>query len=165
MSKTRAMLAAGCVAGLTWCGGCEPPPAQQAPPVPTAPGIVSTKSGSQPGPVDADAPEEFTTTESGLKYRIRRKSDGKKPTVDDQVKVNYRGWLDNNEVFDTTYGSEPAVFSVQGVVPGFREGLQLIGEGGMIELEIPGPLGYPNGSGPIPPGATLHFLVELIAVQ
>jgi hypothetical protein len=81
-----------------------------------------------PGPVDADAPEEFTTTESGLKYRIRRKSDGKKPTVKSLVTTHYRGWLNEDEIFDTTYGTggTPAQFGVGGVIPGWTEGLQLI---------------------------------------
>jgi FKBP-type peptidyl-prolyl cis-trans isomerase FkpA len=48
-----------------------------------------------PGPVDKDAPEEFTTTKSGLKYRIRRKSDGDKPKPANNVTVHYKGWLDN----------------------------------------------------------------------
>jgi FKBP-type peptidyl-prolyl cis-trans isomerase len=45
--------------------------------------------------------------------------------------------------------------------------MQLVGEGGMIELEIPSDLGYgPRGAGGvIPPNATLHFLVELKKVK
>jgi FKBP-type peptidyl-prolyl cis-trans isomerase len=46
--------------------------------------------------------------------------------------------------------------------------MQLVGAGGMIELEIPPDLGYgPAGTpgGPIPPNATLHFLVELLKVE
>lgn len=121
-----------------------------------------------PGAVDADAPEEFTTTESGLKYRIRRKSDGKKPTPKSMVTVHYRGWLNEDEIFDTTYGTggTPAQFGVNGVIPGWSEGLQLIGEGGMIELAIPSDLGYGERGHPpaIPGSATLHFIVELIKV-
>ena len=121
-----------------------------------------------PGPVDADAPEEFTTTESGLKYRIRRKSDGKQPTAKSLVTVHYRGWLDDGEIFETTYGTggTPSQFGVGKVVPGWSEGLQLIGEGGMIELEIPSDLGYGHRSQPpaIPSNSTLHFIMELIKV-
>ncbi len=123
-----------------------------------------------PGLVDADAPEEFTTTESGLKYRIRRKPkpDGKKPNPKSAVTVHYRGWLDDGELFDTSYGTggTPKQFAVNGVIPGWGEGIQLIGEGGMIELEIPSDLGYGDLGQPpyVPPKATLHFIMELIHV-
>lgn len=123
-----------------------------------------------PGPVDADAPEEFTTTESGLKYRIRRKSDGKKPTSKSMVTVHYRGRLndDAGDIFDTSYGTGgiPVQFGVGGVIPGWAEGLQLMSEGGMIELEVPSDLGYGQRGQPpaIPGNATLHFIVELVTV-
>ncbi len=141
--------------------GCEAPPAGTAP-VPVAPALP--KDGAKPGPVDPDAPEEFTTTPTGLKYRIRRKSDGRKPTAADTVRVDYHGWLDDGTVFDSSYKrSEPISFPLSGVIPGWTEGMQLIGTGGMIELEIPYELGYGEaGQAPsIPPRARLHFLIEL----
>lgn len=120
-----------------------------------------------PGPVDADAPQEFTTTKSGLKYRMLRRSDGKKAQPGGHVRAHYLGKLDDGTVFDSSYSQgEPVIFSLQKVVPGFTEGLQLVGEGGMIELEIPPELGYgEDGRAPIiPPNATLHFVVEVIRV-
>lgn len=129
--------------------------------------LIEIEKPLEPGPVDADAPEEFTTTESGLKYRVRRASEGDHPTADDTVTVHYRGWLDNETVFDSSYErGEPISFPLGGVIDGWTEGVQLIGEGGMIELEIPSNLGYgERGSPPdIPGGATLHFIVELISI-
>lgn len=123
---------------------------------------------SNPGPIDEDAPTEFTTTASGLKYRILRKSDGPKPGPSDTVVVDYSGRLDNNIEFDTSYNRrEPVSFSLAGVIAGWSEGLQLVGEGGMIELVIPPELGYgAQGSpGGVPPNATLHFRVELHEVK
>lgn len=121
-----------------------------------------------PGPIDPDAPKEFTTTESGLKYRILRKSDGKKATPINQVTVHYRGRLndENGEVFDSTYGTAgyPAVISMRSTLQGWVEGLQLVGEGGMIELVIPPSLGLGEKGQPpaIPADATLHYIVEVI---
>ena len=118
--------------------------------------------------VDEDAPKEFTTTESGLKYRILRKTDGKKPTAKNTVKCHYKGWLDNGKEFDSSYTrGEPIEFPLNGVIPGWTEGMQLVGEGGMIELEIPANLGYgARGAGAsVPPNATLHFIVELQKVK
>ncbi len=59
-----------------------------------------------PGKVDADASAEFTTTASGLKYRILRKSEGKKPGPKDSVTVHYKGWLDDGTIFDSSYRRE-----------------------------------------------------------
>lgn len=120
------------------------------------------------GPVDDDATEEFTATDSGLKYRIRRKSDGATATASDSVTVHYRGWLDDETEFDSSYGrGEPISFPLGGVIAGWTEGMQLVAVGGMIELTIPPELGYgARGSGDVvPPNATLHFLVELISVN
>lgn len=120
------------------------------------------------GVMDDDAPTEFQETDSGLKYRVLRKSDGRKPTARDTVTVNYRGWLDSGKEFDSSYKrGEPISFPLNGVIPGWTEGMQLIGEGGMIELWIPSRLGYgAEGSpGSVPPNATLHFIVELISVS
>ena len=120
------------------------------------------------GEIDADAPRELTPTKSGLYYRILRKSDGPKPTRADTVVANYKGWLDNGEPFDSSYDRhKPSEFPLSGVVRGWTEGLQLIGQGGMIELEIPYDLGYGADGRPpkIPPFATLHFIVELVEVK
>ena len=122
----------------------------------------------QPGKVDADAPTEYTETDSGLKYRILRKGDGQKPTARDTVSAHYKGYLDNGTIFDSSYRrGEPTSFPLNRVIPGWTEGLQLVGEGGMIDLEIPSDLGYGAQGipGTIPGGATLHFLVELVEVK
>jgi len=90
------------------------------------------------------------------------------PTAADTVTVHYRGWLDDGKEFDSSYErSMPATFGLGGVIKGWTEGLQLIGVGGMLELEIPSELGYgPRGQGgTIPPDATLHFIVELLKIE
>jgi FKBP-type peptidyl-prolyl cis-trans isomerase FkpA len=126
------------------------------------------KASRTPGAADPDAPAEFSETASGLKYKILRKSEGAKPSRSSTVTVNYRGWLDNGKVFDSSYNrGAPATFGLSQVIPGWTEGLQLVGEGGMIELEIPSELGYgrQGAGGDIPPNATLHFIVELLKVN
>jgi FKBP-type peptidyl-prolyl cis-trans isomerase FkpA len=121
------------------------------------------------GAVDADAPKTFTATGSGLRYRVLRKGEGVNPKATNTVKVHYHGWLDNEQVFDSSYNrGEPIEFPLNRVIPGWTEGMQLVGEGGMIELWIPSDLGYGKSGtpgGPIPPDATLHFLVELLDVR
>ncbi|TWU33038.1 FKBP-type peptidyl-prolyl cis-trans isomerase [Novipirellula artificiosorum] len=122
----------------------------------------------KPGPIDKDAPREFKKTDSGLKFRILRKSDQPKPKATDAVEVHYKGWLDDKKIFDSSYRrAEKISFPLRGVIAGWTEGMQLVGEGGMIELEIPGELGYGRRGmpGAIPPNATLHFIVELFDVK
>jgi len=120
------------------------------------------------GPMDKDASKEFQETESGLRYRILRAADGRKPGPRSYVEVNYRGWLNNGREFDSSYKrGETTKFPLDGVIPGWTEGLQLVSEGGMIELWIPSDLGYGSSGSPgsIPPNATLHFIVELVSIQ
>ena len=132
------------------------------------PGPVDKQEQESPGKVDANASTEFTVTESGLKYRILRDTNGQKPTAKDQVTVHYKGWLDNGTIFDSSYRrAETISFGLNQVIAGWTEGMQLIGVGGMIELEIPYPLGYGERGtpgGPIPPRANLHFVVELFKI-
>ena len=120
------------------------------------------------GEISPTAAKTFTATESGLKYRILRAGTGAKPTPQQKVQVNYHGWLFNGRVFDSSYmRGMPITFGLNQVIKGWTEGMQLIGKGGMIELEIPGYLGYGLQGQPssgIPPNATLHFLVELIDI-
>ena len=120
------------------------------------------------GPLDSGDVPEFAATDSGLRYRILRNSDGKKPSADSTVTVNYRGWLNSGKVFDSSYeGGDPATFPLENVIPGWTEGMQLVGEGGMIELWVPSRLGYGERGSPgsIPPHSNLHFIVELVDVN
>jgi len=120
------------------------------------------------GAIDADAPKTFSTTPSGLQYRVLRKGAGVAPKASNKVKVHYHGWLDDGKVFDSSFKrQEPTEFGLNQVIPGWTEGMQLVGKGGMIELMIPSNLGYGKrgAGGVIPPDATLHFLVELLDVR
>src|SRR5262249_47811563 len=119
------------------------------------------------GTIDPGASAVFAKTNTGLKYRVLRTTGGRSPGPTDTVKVNYFGWLENGTVFDSSYQrGEPTTFELTKLTKGAAEGIQRIGEGGMIELEIPPALAYGAKGVPpdIPPNATLHFLFELIAV-
>ena len=120
------------------------------------------------GKIAADASKSFTKTDSGLKYRVLRKGTDTKPKATDKIEVHYHGWLDGGRVFDSSYDrGETIAFGLNQVIKGWTEGMQLVGEGGMIELEIPSDLGYgaSGAGGVIPPNAPLHFLVELKEIK
>ncbi|MDE6526437.1 MAG: FKBP-type peptidyl-prolyl cis-trans isomerase, partial [Muribaculaceae bacterium] len=111
---------------------------------------------------------DVRTTESGLSYLIANEGDGQHPDENATVVVNYTGKHIDGEVFDTTDGRGPATFNLQGVVPGFREGLMLLGKGGKATLYIPGKLAYGNQGQPaagIGPNEMLIFDVELLDVN
>jgi FKBP-type peptidyl-prolyl cis-trans isomerase FkpA len=83
----------------------------------------------------------------------------------DQVTIHYKGTLIDGTEFDSSYDGEPATFSVTGVIAGFSEALQLMPVGSQYRFVIPGELGYgPQGSGQIPPNATLIFEVEMLGI-
>jgi FKBP-type peptidyl-prolyl cis-trans isomerase FklB len=106
------------------------------------------------------------TTASGLQYKVIKAGSGKKPKASNEVKVHYRGSLINGTEFDNSYKrGEPVTFPVGGVIPGWTEVLQLMPVGSKWEVYIPASLGYGNNAaGPIPPGSTLVFEVELLAI-
>lgn len=115
-----------------------------------------------------DRESGFQSTPSGLKYRILQEGKGRRPNKNSTVTCHYRGWLDDGQEFDSSYKrGNAATFRLGEVVKGWTEGLQLIQEGGKIELEIPYELGYGKSGKPpiIPPEATLHFEVELLKVR
>ncbi|MGH9093670.1 MAG: FKBP-type peptidyl-prolyl cis-trans isomerase [Acidimicrobiales bacterium] len=84
------------------------------------------------------------------------------------VSVQYVGALyTGGKVFDSSWTrGQPAAFSLAQVIPGFAQGIAGMKVGGRRELVIPPDLGYgANGTGPIPPNATLVFVIDLLAVQ
>lgn len=105
--------------------------------------------------------------ESGLHYEILREGTGPKPRADQTVRVHYTGTLLSGEVFDSSVQrGQPAEFALSGVIPGWTEGMQQIGQGGKIRLYVPPHLGYGDeGTGGIPPASTLVFEVELLEVK
>jgi FKBP-type peptidyl-prolyl cis-trans isomerase len=109
------------------------------------------------------------STPTGLHYEIVEAGTDPKPTAESTVRVHYTGKLVDGTVFDSSVErGEPVEFPLGGVIPGWTEGLQLVGTGGKLKLYIPGNLAYgaqpPPGS-PITPNATLVFDVELLEVK
>jgi len=104
-------------------------------------------------------------TASGLLYEVVKEGTGALPTENSIVKVNYKGQLTDGEVFDESKG-EPIEFPIANVIPGWREGLQLMKVGSKYKFYIPANLAYGlNGSGSIGPNEVLEFEVELLEAK
>lgn len=108
------------------------------------------------------------TTASGLQYEVISEGTGPKPKLTDMVKVDYTGSLLNGTVFDSSVKNGPATFPLNGVIPGWSEGLQLMAVGSKYKLYIPGKLAYGmqgQQQAGIGPDETLVFEVELKSIE
>lgn len=107
------------------------------------------------------------TSSTGLLYKVEKDGTGDAPKDSDTVVVNYKGTLIDGKEFDNSYTrGEPLSFRLDGVIPGWTEGLKNIKKGGKIKLVIPPALAYgKNGVPGIPANSTLVFDVELLDIK
>ncbi len=111
--------------------------------------------------------KEWNKQKSGLEVWDVKEGKGDPVKAGAKVKVHYTGWLTNGEVFDSSVvRKEPIEFGLEGVIKGWQEGIPGMKPGGVRRLKIPAELGYGDRKvGPIPPGSTLVFEVELLETQ
>ena len=108
-------------------------------------------------------------TPSGLQYKVIKPGTGKvSPKATDTVKVHYHGTTIDGTVFDSSVErGEPVSFPLNGVIPGWTEGVQLMKEGDKFQFVIPSKLAYgeQGAGGKIGPNSTLVFDVELLSIE
>lgn len=111
--------------------------------------------------------EGVVSLPSGLQYKVLESGSGPSPGKTDTVETNYRGTLVDGTEFDSSYTrGEPAVFPVNGVIPGWTEALQRMKVGDKWRIFVPPDLAYgERGAGPIGPNATLVFEIELLSIK
>lgn len=121
-------------------------------------GALLAAAAAEPGAVK---------TPSGMVFRELAAGSGKSPKASDTVEVHYRGTLVDGSEFDSSYKrGTPAKFGLNQVVKCWTEGLQRMRPGGKAKLVCPSDLAYGDRGRPgIPPGATLVFEVELLAID
>lgn len=112
----------------------------------------------------------FEKTESGLRYKIIQKGNGKQAEAGKTVSVHYQGSLENGKTFDSSYARKKPIEFPLGkghVIEGWDEGIALLQVGDKARFVIPAYLGYGDrgAGGVIPPNATLVFDVELMDVK
>ena len=117
--------------------------------------------------------DDWTVTESGLKYLDTAKGEGDPPTPGQTVNVHYTGWLkgfgDEGAKFDSSYDRrKPLSFPVGTgrVISGWDEALSSMSPGTVRKVIIPPDLGYGKrgAGGVIPPDSTLYFEMKLISI-
>jgi FKBP-type peptidyl-prolyl cis-trans isomerase FkpA len=112
---------------------------------------------------------DTVTTASGLQYKDLEVGTGQTAQNGNTVSVQYTGWLTNGTKFDSSIDRNQPFEFVLGagdVIKGWDEGVAGMKVGGTRVLYVPPDLGYGvNGSGSIPPNATLVFEVILISVK
>jgi len=107
-----------------------------------------------------------TLNSAGFYYNIVSLGSGTAPGVCSRITVTYTGKLINGSVFDQ---QTDALFTLGGLIPGWKQGLPLISKGGEIKLYIPPSLGF--GSIPqnelvvVPPNSILIYDINLLNVQ
>lgn len=112
------------------------------------------------------ADTDIQVSETGLVYKIIEPGTETKANANQKIKLNYRGRTIDGKVFDETKGN-PREMRMGQFIPGFNEGLEMLGEGGKAVLYIPGNLGYGERGMPqagIKPNATLIFDIEIVEV-
>ena len=125
------------------------------------------------GKIDAELDKlaaGFEKTESGLRYQLLQKGNGKKSEKGKQVSVHYKGQLTDGTVFDSSYQRKQPIDFTLGigqVIKGWDEGILLLKVGNKARFVIPSNLAYGSqgAGGVIPPNATLIFDVELMDVK
>ena len=161
--------------GTQAAGTSGPPPCANA----GQPGVVTFKGVTVGNPTNLKKQPKVcssaSTRPSGLETKDLVVGKGAAASPSSTVSVQYTGVLyRNGHEFDSSWSrGQPASFSLQGVVPGFTQGIGGHGKtppmkvGGRRIMILPASLGYgaspPAGSG-IPANAPLVFVVDLLKV-
>jgi peptidylprolyl isomerase len=124
---------------------------------------ASPSPGLPPPPDVASPPADALKTTSGLFIKTLQKGTGTRhPRATDQVTVHYTGWTTDGKMFDSSVArGEPTTFALNGVIPGWTEGVQRMVEGEKARLWIPERLAY---GGTQEPFGMLVFDIELIRI-
>lgn len=110
---------------------------------------------------------EVKSTENGLQLEVLKEGDGNSPTLASKVSVYYTLSTTDGQVLESNMDqAEPISFPVNGVIEGWKQGLQLMKKGGEYMLYVPYELGYGyTGQGNVRPYSALVFHIKLVNVE
>lgn len=130
-------------------------------------GLLAAACGAEPEPrVDVTMPADASRSPSGLAWKVLQPGKGTRyPRPNSEVTVHYTGWTTNGEEFDSSVRrGQPATFTLDGVIRGWTEGVQMMTEGEKRRFWIPADLAYGENPGGGRPGGLLVFDIELIKI-
>jgi FKBP-type peptidyl-prolyl cis-trans isomerase len=119
-----------------------------------------------PAPPDVAAPPaDAMRTATGLASKVLRPGSGTRhPRPNSQVTVHYTGWTTDGKMFDSSVArNQPASFALDGVIPGWTQGVQMMVEGEKRRFWIPSKLAYDGQEGQ--PQGMLVFDIELLKIE
>jgi FKBP-type peptidyl-prolyl cis-trans isomerase len=128
--------------------------------------LIDVRNSPAVAPADVkQPPEDAHRTASGLAYKVLRPGRGtRRPAAFSRVTVHYTGWTTDGKVFDSSVArGTPATLSLEEVIRGWTEGMQLMVEGERTRFWIPESLAYKGEAGS--PRGMLVFDVELIRIE
>lgn len=134
---------------LAGCGGT--PPGNEVPQIPPPPDVAA-------------APADASRTSTNLASKVLTPGTGTRhPRPNSRVRVHYTGWTTDGRTFDSSISKgQPIEFSLDGVIPGWTEGVQMMVEGEKRRFWIPARLAYEGSPGR--PQGTLVFDIELLRI-
>jgi peptidylprolyl isomerase len=118
-----------------------------------------------PAPADlAPPPAGADQGQGGLAWKVLTPGSGtRKPSARSRVKVHYTGWTTDGKMFDSSFTrGTPSTFTLDQVIAGWTEGLQLMVEGETRRFWVPQKLAYRGEPGK--PKGMLVFDIELVEI-
>jgi FKBP-type peptidyl-prolyl cis-trans isomerase len=176
-TPARLLLPLALAVSLTACGSDDEPdqPAageataqtcESRPATAGAPAEVSTDLAEAPQVPTTDAPPPCDLETSDVVVGT-----GAEAVDGTAVAVKYvGGFYGTGQEFDSSWSrgddeTLPVTVGAGQVIPGFEQAIEGMHVGGRRMVTIPSDLGYgPTGQGPIPGGATLVFVLDLVSV-
>jgi len=131
--------------------------------------LLAVIDAPEPAEQTQVAEENYTTTESGLKYYDLHIGEGASPGTGQFTAIHYTGWLTDGTKFDSSIDRGaplPVTLGVGQMISGLEEGLAGMKMGGKRQIVIPPELAYKDQGieGIIPPNSTLIFEAELVYI-
>jgi peptidylprolyl isomerase len=127
--------------------------------------LISACSSGAPEDVKTP-PADARRSPSGLAWKVLQPGKGTRhPRPNSEVTVHYTGWTTDGRKFDSSIDrGQPATFTLDRVIGGWTEGVQMMVEGEKRRFWIPPDLAYGDSPRGGDPSGMLVFDIELLKI-